>query len=614
MTMMRAAVPDHTPSRRIRAVAASALALAALCAGATPAHAAIAISSLTLTPSNTQAGGNPDITIDAKFTSATGDTPQDATISLGAGILASPSAATVCSATDFAANTCPDSSRVGDGVVTGTVPAFGTTVPIPAHVYLVTPQGSEVARIGVIVDFFDYPVSALTAPVEIRTTPDVGIDIPLTGIPDKVDGTSVQINEISLTLLGTVGGRPFTRLPTSCSTTTTTMTADSYAAPTTQVSATAGLTPTGCGWLAYSPQIAATATPDAGDDGIAFSASITQSTSDSATKSVSMSLPAFLGARLAALSLACPSAGAAGCTPIGAATVTTPLLAAPLQGSIELVSNSGGLPFIDAVFPAPFAFTLQGSPSLSGAGLTASFSGLPDVPISDLEVEFDGGPNSIFLFVPGQCTGTPTLGATLTAQDGAVANLSPSVTVTGGCPAASTGSGSGSGSGTGSGSGSGSATGTGSGSGSGSGSGTGSGSGSGSGALAPTAKASLSPKGPKLTFTVSAGRGGPGLSKVSIKLPSGVSIVSRKWPHGLTAKQDGKALGKRAVSHKGGLQFALSGKSRTLTVSLAGALLKLAKRLTAKPAKGHHPPSITFIVTVKDAHGKTTALRVTVVV
>jgi hypothetical protein len=599
MTMVHAVAPSTSSGRRVRAVAAGALALAALCAAAPAAKASISISSLSVTASNDQAGGHPDIAIDAKFGSQDGDTPRDATISLGPGILASPSAATVCDATDFANNTCPASSEVGAGTVTGTVPAYSETVPIPVHVYLITPQAGEVARIGVIVDFFDYPVSALSAPVEIRTSPDVGIDMPLTGIPNQIEGTSVQVNEISLSLHGTVNGQPFTRMPTSCGASTTKMTADSYAAPTTRVSATADLTPTGCGSLTYAPAIGATATPDTADSGVAFAAAISQSTSDAATKNIAMTLPNGLAPRLSALSLACPSAGAPGCTAVGTATVTTPLLAAPLQGAIELVANASGLPFIDAVFPAPFAFTLQGSPTLSGTGLTATFNNLPDVPISNLDVKFDGGPSSILTDTVALCSGSPSLSASLTAQDGATAHLSPPVAVNGNCsaaapsstaptspaaPASTTAANATAVAGL-----------------------------SLSLPFSPTAKVSLSAKGPKLTVTVTAGKNAPALSHVAVSLPSGVSIVTRRWPHGLIAKQDGKKLPVRAISHRGGLQFSLTGKSRTLSVSLAGAILKLAKRLTLKQPKHHPAPTVTFVVKVKDAKGTTTVIHVSVV-
>ena len=49
------------------------------------------------------------------------------------------------------------------------------TVRLPVSIYLVAPQGAELARIGVIVRFFDFPAASMTAPVDLRTAPTVGL-------------------------------------------------------------------------------------------------------------------------------------------------------------------------------------------------------------------------------------------------------------------------------------------------------------------------------------------------------------------------------------------------------------------------------------------------------
>jgi hypothetical protein len=310
------------------------------------------------------------------------------------------------------------------------------------QVYLIAAQGSEVARIGVIADFFDVPVATLSAPVDVRSSPTVGIDIPLTGIPNQISGIDVRVDELKLELYGTVNGQPFTRNPTSCSAATTGLTIDSYGSST-PVTAAASFTPTGCETLGYSPQLAATATIDQGDDGVDFSATITQSAADAATSAVTITLPSGLSPRLSALGAACTASDLTACPAIGTATVTTPLLSAPLQGQLVLAAGSpGSLPMIDAVFGPPLSLTLVGTPSLGASGLAASFSGLPDVPLTTLEVDFTGGPNSILTAASALCSEPQALTGDFTAQTDATAQVTAAVAVSGTCQAGSSGAGS----------------------------------------------------------------------------------------------------------------------------------------------------------------------------
>src|ERR1700736_512580 len=126
-----------TPRRLLGAVAGLAVSLAI----AAPAQA-FDVSSFTLNPSTLQAGGTttqpgPDLTIDAHFNTQDGDSVKDATISLAPGLVANPSVVPVCTTAQFQAEDCPASSRIGQGVVTGTAPSFWTTLTLPADLYLV---------------------------------------------------------------------------------------------------------------------------------------------------------------------------------------------------------------------------------------------------------------------------------------------------------------------------------------------------------------------------------------------------------------------------------------------------------------------------------------------
>jgi hypothetical protein len=415
--------------RLLLAASASSLAFAA------PARATVTISSFSLSPSTTQAGGTanhpgPDLTIDAGFSTPNGDTPRDATLSLAPGVLARLNGIPLCSPQAFGANQCPDSSHIGHGYITGTAPEFGLTLSLPIDAYLIQPQGAEAARVGLIVTFFDYPVATQTAPVSVRTTPDVGIDIPLTGLPNDLDGVPVIIDGLHLTIFGSVDGAPFTRNPTLCSPASTRLTVDSYG-DSTQRASQSSFTPTGCAGLPYAPTIAGTVTKDQGDDGIAISATVTQQYGEADNRSVNIVLPFSASPRLSALSSACTNADITTCPPIGTATVTTPLLAQQLSATVVLVSHQGAVPTLAILTPQPFGIRLDAAPILSGSSVQALISNVPDIPIWSLTLNLPGGPNSLFRAGTHLCSAPQMFSAAFTAWSGASANPSSPATIAG---------------------------------------------------------------------------------------------------------------------------------------------------------------------------------------
>jgi hypothetical protein len=420
-------------------------AVAAVCASAAmaaPAQAILSVSSLSVTPSTTQAGGaagqpGPDITIAARFSTPNGDTPRDLTFALAPGLLANPTAVPLCPAAAFNAGLCPASSQIGSGSITGTAPGFGLTLSLPTGVYLIQPTGSEVARVGLIVYFFGFPVVTQSAPISIRTTPNVGIDIPLSSIPNQLDGIGVIVNALKLTIDGTVDGKTFTRNPTSCSAATTTLTVDSYGAPSTSTTQQSSFTPTGCGTLPYTPKLSGAAAQDTGDDGAGFAATITQTYNEADNTQVLLTLPASLSPRLSLLASACTNANLSQCPSVGSATVATPLLAAPLTAKIVFVAHAGSIPTLAILIPAPLNLQLDAIPILTGSAVQALVVGIPDIPLSSLTLSLQGGPNSLFRAGVHLCSSPQTVSGNFTAWSGASASPSATVAVSG-CPAGST--------------------------------------------------------------------------------------------------------------------------------------------------------------------------------
>ena len=122
---------------------------------------------------------------------------------------------------------------------------------------------------------------------------------------------------------------------------------------------------------------------------------------------------------------------------IGTATITTPLLRDPLQGAVYLATQNdnpfGTLLALYLVARGPgVVIKLPGRVDADpGTGqLTASFDNNPQLPFSDLVLEFKGGPRAP-LAMPTDCTRTYTTQALLTGWNGRMVESDSSFTVSG---------------------------------------------------------------------------------------------------------------------------------------------------------------------------------------
>jgi hypothetical protein len=582
---------------------------------AAAASATITVSSFTLTPSTTQAGGTtttpgPDLNVNAAFSTANGDSPQNILLSLAPGLMANPSVVPYCSSTAFKADNCPAASQIGQGTITGTAPQFGTTLNLPATAYLVQPAGSEIADLGVIATFFDYPVATQTGPVNIRTTPNTGIDIPLNGLPNTIEGVSVLINGLNLTINGAVGGKTFTRNPTSCSAATSTLTSQSYAAPTTNVTATSNFTPTGCSSLPYTPTVGGTVTEDSnGDGGIAIAANIGSAYNQADSQSIQLTFPFSASPRLGTfLADQCTPATTgnpwAACTSVGTATITTPLLTSPLTANVYLQQHTNALPTLQIVIPPPFNITLTGTPILTGTAVQALVANVPDIPITSLALNLPGGANSLFLAGVHMCTSPQSFGGTFTSWSGVTATPSSAATVNG-CPttppaaapltaAGSTTTGDTTTSSTGS---------------------TALvkkhriATGSGSAQLAGESTALVNYTGlhgssPRVVLAVGGGRKTAAIRSVTLRLPTGFGIASSRPTAGLRVSVNGRFVRYTARYNRGLLTISFARTGRVAFISIAAPALAVSRSIRAQ-----HRGRLTLIATLNRITGKPTTLH-----
>jgi hypothetical protein len=271
-----------------------------------------------------------------------------------------------------------------------------------------------------------------SAPVTVRTAPDVGLDVVFTDLPNQIAGQTISIRRIQLTLSGSVGTAAFTRNPTSCGTATTNLGIVAYDGAT--ASAQSAFTPTACDALAFSPAVSTSAALDRTGDGVAVTAAVTQPAGQSAARRITLTFPTALAPRLSAFSRACAEADPNACpeaVTAGYATATTPLLARPLVGRLILLVRPGSpLPRLMVVFPPPLALQLEGTGALGAGGLSATFDGIPDVPLSNFEVHLGGGPQSVFTG-RALCSGRPELAGAFAAHSGAEARARSLIAVSG---------------------------------------------------------------------------------------------------------------------------------------------------------------------------------------
>ena len=380
-----------------------------------------------------------------------------------------------------------------------------------------------------------------------------------------------SLTGVTFNIWGTVNGRPATRMPSNCSPPLPSKlfengssTATANASP--DVKDDSGFTST-CPTLPYAPTFAVSGKKDSGDAGVEIATTLTQTSSEAANHSLTLAAPGgTLSPNTAALSLSCAGAPAitTGCTSVGTAALSSPLIPFQLSGKVYFNASNINAPTLDIVFPPPFGVVLVGqvglSPNAQGQFPT-TFPVIPDVPISSLGVVLNSSPQ---LFTTSCSPASATFSAILGAQNGASKTDNQTLTVQGCPPPVPTAS--------------------------------------------STSLGGLGKKKAKLKFKLSAATGGPSLKSFKVSLPSGLSFNKKKLKKGL--KVSGATVFADKISG-GKLVVVLSGtNASSCTVTVKSPLLKVSKSL-AKKAKKHKDKTVTVKVTVSPVLGGSTTLSLT---
>jgi hypothetical protein len=245
-------------------------------------------------------------------------------------------------------------------------------------------------------------------------------------------------------------------------------------------------------------------------------------------------------------------------------TAHTPLLSQPLTGRVVVVKGSGLLPGLTIVLTSPVTVELPGVVTAAAAGISTTFSTVPDIPLKDLIVSLTGGPNAAFTTTCAQTSAS--IAGAFTGQNGKTANLSAPVTISGCGPGVGTTPG--------------------------------------APTISPGSLTGLAKGKPKLSFKLKGGSNAPKLSSFAFSLPSGLSFISKQVAKGV--KLGGAAAKSAKVSH-GKLVVTLKSAAGSVSVTIGAKALKLSKGLLKK-AKKHKLGTPKVKVTVTDAAGKSTKL------
>lgn len=538
---------------------------------ALPAYALAATNSVTVTPSDLQAGGSPSVTTALTFAPGSGDTPKTVVTNLAPGLLSNLNANPSC--IQGTQQQLTAACLVGTASVT-TSPSLS----ISGNLYLVPPAtgSSDVAGIEAVLTTILGTMNQYTG-VTFNPSSPGSLTLTTANLANETS-LGVQITGLTTTLNPTLNGRPFNRVPTSCSGATSTMSVTYYGS-TPPGSASSSFTPTGCAGLPYSPNLSAAVT--AGSGGAAeLTSTVTQAADEAASHAITIQFPSGLKPNAVALE---PCLSGTPCT-IGTATATSPLVPGTLNGTVTM-GGSALAPTLAISFPAPINLTINGTVDLSSNSVT--FSNVPDVPLTNLSLNVTGV-NGQRVFMT-DCKPASITGG-FTSQSGQTHTATALVSYTG-CPSA-----------------------------------TGTGTGPSQKPRSSGSVGGLASGHPRLRFKITDANGAK-IAAVAIGLPGGLrfsrsAIVADKV---CTTKGKKKcativrvnglrlsgASAKRVAIKGGKLVITLKKAATSLTITAAGPLVVESKSLEAK-AKHHKVGTLRFTLKVTTANHKTTLLTLKV--
>jgi hypothetical protein len=431
----------------------AALAAVVVLAVASPAFAVFSVSSVTVTPSTTEAGGHPDLSIVTSFggdntqiggpgpANPVADSPSIYTVHLGPGLIANPLAAPTCPLATFQADACPADTIVGTSLQRVLVLAIAREADLPGFIYnLQTTSPSQGAMLGVKTITQDprtrLPVTASLVPFEVLISPnDLGLDSTNLERLTAVSRTAgpIRITALGLRLNARAVNGFFVSNPTACVPLPISVSATSNGGATASGAATP-YTPTGCASSPFdaglSTQLSTTQTDVPAQVGVTLTmpgsddprrqsnvleSSVVLPAGMTVNPAVGNGLEACTDAQFAA-SDRTTAAGCPAASQIGTVTFVSPLFLQSFEGPVYYGTRTPtafNRLFVDVPIPG-IHLKLTGSVNLNASNgqVTTTFQDLPQLPFTSFNLTFQGGSRSV-LVNPQSC-GTQTASANLT--------------------------------------------------------------------------------------------------------------------------------------------------------------------------------------------------------
>ncbi len=382
------------------------------------------------------------------FTLVRGDRQQylsRLSVTTPAGLLGMLSSVPLCGESQAAQGTCSPTSEIG----TTTVAAGAGSHPfwITGRVYLTESYRGAPFGLSIVVPAKAGPFNLGNVVVRSAINVDLNtsaLTVTSDPLPQIIDGIPLRIQTVNVAI-----SRPgFMFNPTNCEAKQITASVEGSLGATTQVSNP--FAASGCKSLPFSPKLTfSTQARTSKANGASLISKVAYTPGQANIRSVAVSLPKQLPARLTTIQKACLAAtfaaNPASCPPaslIGIAKVRTPVLPVLLSGPVYLVSHGG------AAFP-DLVLILQGdgvrvdqtaSIFIARNGVTSStFASVPDVPLTSFELNLPEGPHSALtatlpVKAKGSLCGTNlTMPTTITGQNGKQVKQKLKIAV-GGCP------------------------------------------------------------------------------------------------------------------------------------------------------------------------------------
>jgi hypothetical protein len=324
-------------------------------------------------------------------------------------------AASTSGAAQLASPSCPAASQVGTariGSGPGTDPFF-----LSGDVYLTGPYKGAPYGLAVIVPAVAGPLDLGTVVVRqtLNVDPtDAHVTVTSDPFPTILAGVPLRIRRVDVVL----DRSQFTVNPTSCDPAQITGSLSSALGATEPLATHFQVG--GCQALGFSPSLKISLTGKGktrSGDHPTLAAKLSEPSGQANISSAKVTLPLSLALDPKNSNRVCPYAtalavhgGAVGCNPdtiVGTASATTPLLSQPLTGNVYLVQgirfNARGqairtLPTLLIPLRGQFALDLRASTATNKSNaLVSTFSNVPDVPVSQFDLNINGGPKGLLV-------------------------------------------------------------------------------------------------------------------------------------------------------------------------------------------------------------------------